>query len=75
MRCNTLQGVKLCAANMQLSKQTRPACPSPKHLTNDLTMVIMMTMVTTLMMRMRTMMKMSMMTQFILDARGGGSNN
>ena len=67
--CNRLRGVKLSAANMQLSKQTRPACPSPKHQFSDLTLT------TTLMMTMMTMMKMTVMTQFIADDRGGGSNN
>ena len=68
--CNRLRGVKLSAANnMQLSKQTRPACPSPKHQFSDLTLT------TTLMMMMMTMMKMTVMTQFIADDRGGGSNN
>ena len=71
--------MKLCAANMQLSKQTRPACPSSKHLSNDLTMMMMVTqiimMMRRMMMVMMTVMKMSIMTQFIRDDRGGGSNN
>ena len=60
-----LQGVKLCAANMQLSKQTRPACPSSKHLSNDLTMMMMVTQIIMMTRRMMMVMtrKMMMVTQ------------